>query len=68
MSSARTMLHRGVLWTVVVACIYGGACKPRRSGTRFEELVGALTHGDRAQRLTTMDALVELGDTHAVGP
>jgi hypothetical protein len=68
MNRARTMLRRSVFWTVVVVCICGGACKARRPGTRLEELVGTLTHGDRADRLTAMDALVELGDTHAVAP
>lgn len=63
-----TMIRRSVLWTLVAACICAGACKARRPGTRFEELVGSLTHGDRADRLTAMDALVELGDTHAVAP
>jgi hypothetical protein len=62
------MLCRSVFWIAVVVGMSLGACKARRPGTRFEELVGALTHGDRAGRLTAMDALVELGDTHAVAP
>jgi HEAT repeat protein len=63
-----TMLCRSVFWIAVAVGISLGACKARRPGTRFEELVGALADGDRAGRLTAMDALVELGDTHAVAP
>lgn len=63
-----TVNLRFVIAMAVIACVYGGACKARRSATRFDELVGALTHGDRAERLTAMEALVELGDTRAVAP
>jgi len=68
MKRARTMLPRSMFWAVAFVCVCAGACRARRPGTRFEELVGTLTHGDRADRLTAMDALVELGDTHAVAP